>query len=363
VDEFDIASMTCSLLQQQSFFTSDSARSHHPGELIDHAMKREGYRVMKHVDQVYHLSPGETAKRIIDRCHVHNIHWTSLWHRDYPKLLKHIADPPAVIYWKGKGISGERSISVVGSRNAYEKSLETTRRIVREVVESNCTVVSGLAKGIDGEAHKAALENHGSTIAVLGVGLHRIYPKGNSKLAEHILAQDGSLLMSELPPGIEPWPWTFVKRNRIISGLSKASVVVQAGEKSGALITARDAASQGREVYCCTGYSYDARYLGALQLIDEGAHPFISTERMLQESGLGSLPVLHREKKEPQLEHISDDSSTEGAIISLCRNGPIHPDRIIRQSRLDPATVMTTLTLLEISGRITRVNGKIYLNE
>ena len=190
----------------------------------------------------------------------------------YPELLRNIKDPPKELYCIGdiRLLAGKK-LAVVGSRKCSEYGRTTAMRIGETAARNNVTVVSGMAKGIDRFAHLGALKAGGKTIAVLGCGVNICYPKENRELYERIASQ--GLLISELPPDTPPAPYTFPQRNRIISGLSEAVTVVEAGTGSGALITAESAASQGRDVFAVPGNINSQYSLGTNKLLTDGATP------------------------------------------------------------------------------------------
>ncbi|MFN7250853.1 MAG: DNA-processing protein DprA [Anaerobacillus sp.] len=189
----------------------------------------------------------------------------------YPQLLKEIYDPPWVLYCKGNLplLTQERKISVIGTRDPSRNGLFSLEKIVLPLIQANWVVVSGLAVGIDGRAHTLALENDGKTIAVLGSGFNYIYPYCHQKLASII--SKNHLLISEFPPNSKPHKWNFPMRNRIISGLSKGTLIVEARARSGSLITADLALQQGREIFAVPGSILDDRSEGTHWLIQQGA--------------------------------------------------------------------------------------------
>ena len=208
-----------------------------------------------------------------------------LGHPDYPPLLAQIADPPGCIWTRGdRSIFAGVAVAVIGARYASQEGLIAARDIAGDLARSGIVVVSGLARGIDSAAHRGALDAGGKTIAVLGTGIDRVYPAENSALTAEIAAK--GLLVTEFPPDSPPEDWHFPRRNRIISGLSKAVVVVEAKEKSGSLITARLAADQGRDVMAVPGTIVGGRTRGANALLRDGAKLVESAVDILQELGL-----------------------------------------------------------------------------
>ncbi|KMY53604.1 hypothetical protein AC623_06040 [Bacillus sp. FJAT-27231] len=201
----------------------------------------------------------------------------------YPALLKTLPQPPWILYAAGNPalLTRERKVAIVGARKANEYGHKSVRLLVPSLIQNDCVVVSGLAKGIDTFAHEEALANKGETIAVIAGGFQHLYPRENIPLAQKIIKS--GLLLSEYPPDTKPERWHFPARNRIISGLSVGSVIVQAGKKSGSLITAYCALEQGREVFCVPGRIDDPLSQGTNELISEGAKLVQTSEDILSE--------------------------------------------------------------------------------
>lgn len=202
---------------------------------------------------------------------------------DYPPLLKHIYEPPWVLYAKGNIdlLSSLKIISIVGTRQPTKEGIESLRRLIPPLVADGWVIVSGLAVGIDTQAHEIAIENGGNTIAVIAGGFNHIYPKQNKKLAKRLM--DDHLILSEHPPHVRPQKWHFPLRNRIISGISLGTVVVQAKEKSGSLITASLALEQGREVFAVPGPIFLEQSKGPNMLIQQGAKLVHSASDIFEE--------------------------------------------------------------------------------
>ena len=204
---------------------------------------------------------------------------------EYPRLLAEISDPPTCIWPRGDcALLSATAVAVIGARAASQEGLIAASEIAFDLARAGIVVVSGLARGIDAAAHRGALDAGGKTIAVLGTGIDRVYPAENERLHEEIASS--GLLLTELPPGTPPLEWHFPRRNRIISGLSRAVVVVEARDKSGSLITARLAADQGRDVMAVPGTIVGGRNRGANALLRDGAKLVESAVDILQELGL-----------------------------------------------------------------------------
>jgi len=210
-----------------------------------------------------------------------------LGNADYSRLLAEIADPPACIWIRGnRALLSRLTVAVIGARAASQEGLIAANEISMDLARAGVVVVSGLARGIDSAAHQGALDGGGATIAVLGTGIDVVYPAENAPLSERIVTS--GLLVTEFAPGSHPEDWHFPRRNRIISGLSKAVVVVEAKEKSGSLITARLAADQGRDVMAVPGTIVGGRNRGANALLRDGAKLVESAVDILQELGVDS---------------------------------------------------------------------------
>lgn len=271
---------------------------------------------------------------------------------DYPALLKEIKNFPKELFYIGDvTLLKKRCAAVVGSRNTTEYGRSTAVAISKRLAAKDVAVVSGLARGIDTCAHRGALSAGGSTIAVLGCGVDICYPKENSGIKKEI--EEAGLVISEYAPGTEPKKYHFPQRNRIISGLSEVTVVVQARNNSGALITAELAAEQGREV-CAVPGNIDSQYnLGTNKLIKDGARPIISTADVLEVMG---LDLIAREEAEKLL------SETELKIFSMLQQrGEMTADEICRRLEKPPAYVAGIVTIMELKGVVFSSLGKIFI--
>ena len=273
---------------------------------------------------------------------------------DYPPPLRNIADPPPVLYLRGELLPGdELAVAVVGTRMPTVYGRQAAELFARGLAENGVTVVSGLAKGIDTHAHRAALEAGGRTIAILGSGLDIIYPSENRKLAAEIVERGA--LVSEFPLGTQPDGVNFPRRNRIISGLSFASLVVEAGETSGALITAEFALEQGRDVFAVPGNIFSPASRGPNRLILEGAKPACELRDLLEELKLDTA-VEQREAR-----GAIPESDTEVAVLRCLGHEPIHIDEVRRAVCLPMAVVSSTLTMLELKGLARQAGGMNYV--
>jgi len=281
----------------------------------------------------------------------------TLTDEEYPKRLKDIYDPPALLYVRGElKKKDELAVAIVGSRKTTPYGRWFTEKVSGELGRQGVTIVSGMARGIDALAHWGAISGAGRTIAVLGCGVDVVYPSENRDLFEKII--DHGAILSEFPMGSPPEGGHFPRRNRIISGLSIGVVVVQASEKSGSLITARYALEQGREVFAVPGNVGTESSRGTHRLIKEGAKLVESSEDILEEI----LPQWRREKETtPKVEPLRVDLTEEEKVLyELLGETPLHIDTMIRESRLDPGRVSSLLLNLELKGLISQWPGKCF---
>ena len=278
----------------------------------------------------------------------------------YPARLRMIADPPPLLYIKGT-LAGEdeRAVAIVGSRSASDYGRRVARDLARGLASLGFTVVSGMARGIDGVAHESALRAGGRTIAVLGSGVERPYPPEHEALYRRI-GENGAVL-SELPIGTRPMAFHFPARNRLISGLSLGVVVVEATEKSGSLITAALAVEQGREVFAVPGEAGASRSRGAHQLIRQGAKLVESVDDIVEEIA----PQLARRGPNPAPARLLPPSAGEQTrkIFALLQDNPLQVDQVIERSGLAAAQVLEILLDLELQGLVRQSPGHLYAAE
>jgi DNA processing protein len=273
---------------------------------------------------------------------------------EYPENLTHLHDPPPFLYVRGSLLPEDRlAIAIVGSRFASAYGRGVARDLARGLAEKGITVVSGLARGIDAEAHRATLEAKGRTLAVLGSGLDIIYPSEHRSLAADISVHGA--VLSEFALGSKPDAVHFPYRNRVISGLTLGTVVVEAAENSGSLITARFALEQNREVFAVPGAITAGRSKGPHKLIKEGAKLVENVEDILQEIAPALMPTpAARTAAPPQL------SLHEGLLMGLFEQEPIHIDILITRSGLTPARALEVLLELELKGLVTQLPGAYF---
>src|SRR5213594_1010846 len=280
----------------------------------------------------------------------------------YPARLRMIADPPPFLYVKGEiRAEDDKAVAVVGSRSASDYGRKVTRDLSRGLSALGFTVVSGLARGIDGTAHETALRCGGRTIAVLGSGVDRAYPPEHAALYRRI-SQNGAVV-SELPVGTRPMAFNFPPRNRLISGLSLGVVVVEATEKSGSLITAALAVEQGREVFAVPGEVGSSRSRGAHRLIRQGAKLVETVEDIVEEMAPQLLARSGKAVSAPRRALPSSVSETARKIFALLQENTLQVDQVIERSAVPAAQVLEILLDLELQGFIRQSPGKIYIAE
>ncbi len=273
---------------------------------------------------------------------------------DYPSLLKAISNPPPVLYVQGELLpQDEWALGVVGTRRATVYGREAIRTLVGGLAASGVTIVSGLAHGIDTCAHQVALDAGGRTIAVLGNGIDIIYPAENRKLAACIV--DNGALVSEYPLGTPPEGGNFPPRNRIISGLSLGVLVVEGTTRSGAMITADYATEQGREVFAVPGNILNRTSSGPNYLIQQGAKLVTTLGDILEELNLTMVA------EQSEAREVIPDNETEAMLLRHLSTEPVHVDELGRAAGLPISEVASTLTLMELKGKVRQVGGMNYV--
>ncbi|MEO8383004.1 MAG: DNA-processing protein DprA [Acidobacteriota bacterium] len=279
-------------------------------------------------------------------------HVVTLVDDGYPLPLREICDPPLVLHARGDlSLLLRPAIAIVGSRRASAYGLNAATTLSGQIASTGIVVVSGLALGIDTAAHSAALEAGGKTIAVLGTGIDVIYPRSNTRLFQRLTAE--GLIVSEFPPGSPPKPEHFPTRNRIISGLSHGTVIVEATRRSGSLITARTAAEQGRDVYAVPGSIFSDKSEGTHRLVQYGAKLVHDVNDILEELP-GGLRLTPTPEEEPQ-------SPLKEVLAVLSRDEAAHVDVVASRLRRTPAAVAQSLLQLELTGWIRAMPGARYV--
>ncbi len=269
----------------------------------------------------------------------------------FPPLLAAIPDPPSVLWLRGDAgpsVLLEQAVAVVGARACSSYGRAVARMLGRELAAAGVVVVSGLARGVDSEAHRGALDTAGRTIAVLGCGVDRDYPAAHGELASRI-TETGGLVVSEYEPGVDPAPWRFPARNRIIAGLCRAIVVVEARERSGALITADFALEDGREVMAVPGEITSALSAGTNALLRLGATPVTCTGDVLESLGI----------ERPGPPEATASNANGAAVIAALLDGRSTTDELVRATGLGPGAVAAALVELELAGSVAS-DGGVY---
>jgi DNA processing protein len=277
------------------------------------------------------------------------VRWLGRSEPGFPPLLASIHDPPPGLFLRGAGqpeLLAQTSVAIVGARSCSPYGAQVARTSARELASVGLVVISGLARGVDGEAHRGALEAGGVTVAVLGCGVDRDYPASHRELASRI--RERGLIVSEYAPGVEPAPWRFPARNRIVAGLARATVVVEARERSGALITADFALEQGREVFAVPGEITSTLSAGTNALLGLGAAPYTSAGDVLDALGIESS-----ERVAPEL---GDDAEQ---VLERLREFPAGADELQRATGLATTAVAAALTELELVGAAVQ-DGGVY---
>ncbi len=294
----------------------------------------------------------EYAKVHLENIYKNDIRILTIEDDSYPELLKNIYDPPVVLYAKGKIKIDEISIGIVGARSATSYGLNVSYDMANKISQYDITVTSGLAKGIDTCAHKGTLKNKKRTIAVLGCGLDIVYPAENKWLLEEIISC-GGLVITEYLPKTRPMPYNFPARNRIISGISRGILVVEAGIKSGSLITADFALEQGREVFAIPGNIGYKNSEGTNTLIKDGAKLVTCVEDIIEEiSGINIKPKCERK--------YSNLNDLEKKIVFCLESKPMHIDLVAKETNLALKDVNAVLIMLELRGIVKQNDGKIF---
>ena len=279
----------------------------------------------------------------------------TLFDKEYPELLKSIYDPPILLYIKGDFRSQDKlSVSIVGSRRCTYYGLKMAEKIAAELVSYKVVIASGLARGIDTAAHKGAVNNNGRTIAVLGNGLSRVYPPENKELAESILRN--GVLVSEFPMEAEPLRYNFPRRNRVISGISRALLVVEAAKRSGALITADFALEQGRDVFAIPGMVDRHSSSGTNALIKQGAKLVESADDILEELDIDQVKAANI-----NTEPFVPDNQYESSVLSMLSDQPCDIDTITQKLEVKSQQAKFMLLNMEMKGAIKQLPGKLYV--
>ncbi len=305
------------------------------------------------ITSILNHDPGNKAERECESLKRSGARIVTILSPDYPPLLLQTPDPPPFLYVKGELRLSEMSIAIVGSRRASPYGISTAEKLARELARHGVTVVSGMARGIDTTAHRAAVAEGGGTIGVLGCGVDIVYPPENRQLFND-MATKGALV-SEFPMGTRPLAENFPRRNRVISGMCRGVLVVEAAERSGSLITAQCALEQGRDIFAIPGNIHSMNSRGVHRLIKEGAKLVERVEDIMEE--LSGKPF--RSDDPPPLIRLCF-SPCEASIYSLLSATPLHIDEIAAKCALTVADVSAILLRLELSGVIIQHPGMLF---
>jgi DNA processing protein len=309
---------------------------------------------LKLAERIEQVRSGVDLDKVLARMSAMGIEILTWGDELYPPRLKEIDQPPPVLYVRGAFTPEDSwSVAVVGTRRVSAYGRQVTEELASFLAANGVTIVSGLARGVDAIAHQSALKAGGRTIAVLGCGVDRIYPPEHTQLAERLM-KSGALI-SDYAPGTPPDASNFPPRNRIISGLSMATVVVEAGETSGALITAQFAIDQGREVFAVPGNILAPQSKGTNRLIVQGARPLLSVRDLLD------VLNLTRVTEQRNVRKILPADETESKLLNVLTHEPLHMDEIRNQTGLPIERVSATLTMMELKGLVRQVGGQNYV--
>ena len=333
----------------QHFGELDAAWNAAPAELAAAGL---GLKVIERVIQAREKVDLDRLWKKIESQGIHILTWQD---EAYPQRLKEIDQPPPVLYIRGEYLPDDLfAVAIVGTRRVTPYGRQITEELASFLAANGITVVSGLARGVDAIAHQSTLKSGGRTIAVLGSGVDKIYPPEHRGLAEQ-MAERGAII-SDYPPGTPPDASNFPPRNRIISGLSLAVVVIEAGETSGALITAEFAAEQGREVFAVPGSILAPQSKGTNKLIQNGALPLLSVNDLMQALDLTRVGEQKAARK------IVPADAIEEKLLTVLTNEPLHVDEIRNQSDLPIEKVSAALALMELKGMVRQVGGMNYVS-
>ena len=274
---------------------------------------------------------------------------------DYPKDLLNYSDCPFGLFYKGNIsiLNKKRNLSVVGSRRCTRYGVDVTNYIVGKLKGYDINIVSGLAKGIDTVSHRSAIINELTTVGILGCGIDVVYPKENKKLYDDIVSNGGCIL-SEFPLGTKPLSYNFPIRNRIISGVGDVILIVEGGEKSGTLITARTALDQGKDIVVVPGSIFSLESKGTNKLIRDGAIPFIDMEDILDLLNISAITINNNKEEDIK-------STLENKLIEIIDDNPIHIDNIIKLTHIDINQLYKLLFELQVKKEILCLSGNFYV--
>lgn len=295
----------------------------------------------------------DISKKIIEDCYKNNIEITQMYNSNFPENIKRYDDMPIVLYYKGTINSSLNGVSIIGTRRCSDYGKKVTTEVAKFLAQNNIPIVSGMAKGIDSYAHTTAIKERGYTVAVLGCGLDICYPKEHNLLMDKII--ENGLVISEYPPGTKPSNYNFPKRNRLISAISEKILIVEAGEKSGALITAKYARNQNKEILVVPNNIYSVESKGSNSLILEGEKVFLSNNQLLIKDR------YYIENKNSNLEVNDEDSKIEKIIVSLIYDNPRTLDNLINITKLSIDELISNIMKLELKGKLYKKGLYYYI--
>ncbi len=334
-------------------------------EMVFQASEEELTRVEGISDRqaaaIQNFKTPDSIQRELDQITQKKLCITTLADPEYPSLLREIPDPPPYLYVSGNLDGSLRNIAVVGSRNATAYGITTTRNLCADLSGFDLTIVSGMAIGIDTAAHQGALAGSGKTIAVLGSGLNKIYPSENQNLFRRI--SERGAVITEFELNTEPEAHHFPIRNRIISGMSLGTVVVEATKKSGSLITARLAAEQNREVFAVPGSIQSFKSMGTHTLIKQGAKLVENAQDVLEEltAFIDTPDIAKPQNQNSTTKSLSSLTPDEVAVYKVLGPYPEHIDTIVRKTAIEPGKLLSILLQLELKGMINQQPGKRFV--
>ena len=334
------------------------------GEVYDALIHRkdlpQNLLPLEYRERLLELSGGEKEARRRALLEQHAIRTFSILDPEYPHCLRQIKDPPGILFYQGNlsCLRAEKKAAMVGSRSASYNGLKETRKIARDLSRAGVTVISGLASGVDAEAHRGCLEGKSPTVAVMGCGLDGVYPSENASLRREIL-EKGGLLISEYAPEVKPLAFHFPYRNRIISGLADCVILMEAKIRSGSMTTVDHALRQGREVFVYPGDPTSPLFAGNRSLLRDGARYFTTGEDVLSDMNwLDNLPHVGQNSVCSVSFH--PESPAEAKIFSALEKGSLSFEQILGVTDLSSPELMSALTLLQIRGKIDALPGKRY---
>lgn len=306
------------------------------------------------VENLVSLRASDALERALNRIETLGITVLTWEDTAYPRRLKEIEQPPPVLYLRGElQVEDDWAVAVVGTRRLTPYGRQVAQEVASTLARNGVTVVSGLARGVDAVAHQAALSAGGRTLAVLGNGVDIVYPPEHRRLAEQIIAQGA--LLSDYPPGTQPDAANFPPRNRLISGLGMAVVIIEAGKTSGALITAAFAADQGRDVFAVPGNITALQSQGTNRLIRDGARPLLDPQEILEALDL----TMVAEQRTARV--VLPTDPIEAQLFTVLGQEPLHIDEIRGRTDLPIEKVTAALALMELKGMVRQVGGMNYV--